>query len=161
LNKTQILVNAVFRRNFQSFLSLLENGISPNSKYRGFSILSWAAQEGCYKMCEILIKHGANVNYKDKDGITPLYQAVGSNHLKIVSLLLKNNAEVDPIFVGGGKVTPLHIASAYSYYSCVKLLLKYGANPRIKDEKGNYPITFAKRHKHKTIVEILDQYKGT
>lgn len=43
---------------------------------RGNTLLSIAAQFGCYEICNLLIKEGANVNTQNNQGNTPLHYTI-------------------------------------------------------------------------------------
>jgi ankyrin repeat protein len=52
---------------------LLEKRVDPNAATdSGFVALFWAARYGHEKVAKVLIDHGANVNARDKDGLTAL-----------------------------------------------------------------------------------------
>ncbi len=84
------------------------------------------------------------VNSVDKDGNTPLHLAVNPNIVKaelVVKELIKGRATLNARGKGGN--TPLHFAAATGtskgVFSAVKLLLKEGANHKIKNDDGLYP----------------------
>ena len=72
-----------------------------------------------------LLKRGADVNWKDYDGWTPLYKACFHNKSGIVKELLKYNPELNQQTDDTGN-TAAHIACRRGYLDCVKLLLATG-----------------------------------
>jgi ankyrin repeat protein len=58
----------------------VETGIRP---------LHMAAEKGCLQACELLIRHGAEINAQTREGATALHLAARAGHAQIVALLLK------------------------------------------------------------------------
>ena len=54
-----------------------------------------ASKLGFPDIASLLIAFGADINYQDKNGWTPLMHAVGKNHFEMVKLLLSNQAKID------------------------------------------------------------------
>ena len=65
-----------------------------------------------------LIAEGANVNWANKDGITPLLQAAEKGHTECVKLLIAAEAEVNTAYKNGK--TPLLLAAEKGHTECVK-----------------------------------------
>ncbi|PJZ51101.1 ankyrin repeat domain-containing protein [Leptospira saintgironsiae] len=61
---------------------------------RNFTPLMIAAREGEVEIAEFLVRSGADINAKTRDGHTALMMAVYNRNLDIVKLLLKNGANV-------------------------------------------------------------------
>ncbi|PJZ26800.1 hypothetical protein CH352_03700 [Leptospira hartskeerlii] len=61
---------------------------------RNFTPLMIAAREGEVEIAEFLVRNGADINAKTRDGHTALMMAVYNRNLDIVKLLLKNGANV-------------------------------------------------------------------
>jgi ankyrin repeat protein len=74
---------------------------------------------------QLIFYSGADVN-AIIDNTTPLHLAVAKNQLRIVSLLLKNSANIDIKNTDG--ITPLYLAITEGNFSIIKLLLKQGAD---------------------------------
>ncbi|MDG7055225.1 MAG: ankyrin repeat domain-containing protein, partial [Wolbachia endosymbiont of Menacanthus eurysternus] len=74
-----------------------------------------------------LVKKGANVNAKDKNGNTPLHFATMVGKVDIAKVLLKHNADVNAENNEGR--TALYYAVKYNHQKLVELLLAYGAVP--------------------------------
>ncbi|EKX50813.1 hypothetical protein GUITHDRAFT_66554, partial [Guillardia theta CCMP2712] len=55
---------------------------------RGRTPLHFAAQHGCSRSAELLLKRHASPQIKGADGKTPLSLAIENNHNDIVSMLL-------------------------------------------------------------------------
>lgn len=73
------------------------------------TVLICACCEGQSDIANLLIKHGANVNAKDSDGMTPLHAACYANSLMIVQALI-DSKEVDMDAKMNSGETPSQIA---------------------------------------------------
>lgn len=63
-----------------------------------------ASRLGFPDIASLLIAFGADINYKDKNGWTPLMHAVGKDHLEMVKLLLSNQADLSIVDKKGRNV---------------------------------------------------------
>jgi ankyrin repeat protein len=71
---------------------LLDAGVDPNAVDKlGNSPLFWVGDDP--DIAEVLIENGANVNLKNKDGLTPLMESIFSNHYELAKLLLQKGAD--------------------------------------------------------------------
>ena len=59
----------------------------------GNTLLSISAQFGCYDICNLLIREGANLNTQNQEGNTPLHYAIAYNMSAIVDLLVESGAK--------------------------------------------------------------------
>ena len=103
-------------------------------------------------MARILLKQGAVVNTRDNCGWTPLHEACNFGNTEMALVLLEYGASVnDP----GGQhcqgITPLHDAVENEHYSCVKLLVEFGADPFLKNKSNESAVDIAR-----TVVEAKD-----
>ena len=129
---------------------LLDRGADPNKADKfGMLPLHEAATKGHGDVAELLIARGSNVNTEDKFGRTPLLNAACHGHKIVVKLLLEGGVNPNQPDVGGwtpslyhirqgynraAQPTPLQYAASRSsneYKDVVKLLLQYGADPRV------------------------------
>lgn len=78
-------------------------------------------------IAEILLKSGADVKAKDKDGMTPLYYATGENHSFIIELLIYYRANI--LVLNNKKQTPFDIAVECKHYRTIVTFIKF--NPEI------------------------------
>ena len=97
--------------------------------------LSIACANGCANMVKMLLaRKPASLNYRDKNGITPLLASVRSGNLQIVKMLLK--AKADFTISDKGGQTPLFVAVNCKHLDIVKCLLKANADPDVESELG-------------------------
>nr|XP_050864778.1 ankyrin repeat domain-containing protein 39-like isoform X1 [Vespula vulgaris] len=62
----------------------------------GYTALHYAARNGHYRICEMLLQHGANVNARTRCGqATALHRAATQGHDRVVESLLKHGANAD------------------------------------------------------------------
>ncbi len=73
------------------------------------SFLWAAAQGGNSQDCESLIDIGADINWKNADGDTPLLAACRRGHVETIALLLAKGANSN--VVGADSMSPLHICA--------------------------------------------------
>jgi ankyrin repeat protein len=130
-------------------VTLKENG---NRNYNGDlrSDLILATKNGDVHKIRELLARGANVNWKDSQGETPLMQAAD---LSTVRLLLEEGANVDDKNNYG--FTALIRASSLGLSSVVKALLEKGANVDSKNKYGNTALMSAAMKGYIEVVEIL------
>jgi ankyrin repeat protein len=76
---------------------LLQHGADPNAIYFLGSELHLAASQPCsVPYVELLLKHGANIESRDRSGLTPLMRvAKQPNGYEAVKLLLRYGAQVN------------------------------------------------------------------
>ncbi len=122
-----------------------------------------AAFFGHWKVCDFLIKNGADVNaLVDKTNETPLHNALAKAgrpyYFYVVKLLVENGANVNAVTVPNVETgafmrdvrtkgeTPLHRAAAYADEQTIKYLIDNGASKETKDAYGNSPLSWASEH---------------
>lgn len=113
-----------------------------------------AAGQGKPDIAKILIQHGANVNSRDEEGITPLSQAAYSKTAETTKLLISKGANVNSR--GYLNQTPLITAAVYGVPDTIKELLKAGTDPKAKDRNGMTAYEWAKLTKKQENAEILE-----
>lgn len=132
-----------------------------------------AAFYGHWKVCDLLIERGANVDYRHPEtSESPLHCALCKAgrpyYLYVLRLLLEAGADPNATTVAGTETggfmrdvrccgeTPLHRAAAYGDHRMIELLLEHGANKQARDKNGDSPITWASRHlRPGSILDLL------
>lgn len=134
---------------------LIEQGTPVNKScdFNRWTALHAATHKGYVEIAEFLIKHGADVNVKDKDGYTALHNTADSflkgfprkrtevDRNRIAALLLKHGANVNATTNHGETV--LHGAALTNNVGLVQFLLKKGADSNIQQSQGITPLHFA------------------
>lgn len=118
---------------------LLRKGISPDSiNDEEQTILHTAAIDGNKKLADLLLNHGAEKNFRDKDGKTPLFY---SRDNEMVTYWLQKDAMVD-VADNDGRTALFDFLTKRDIKS-VFTLLKNRANPNIMDKSSKTPILYA------------------
>ena len=89
-----------------------------------FEALSASALEGHEDIVELLLRHGANVNYPSSLARPPIVSAVYSGNTNILRMIIQHGADVDSTTVEG--ITPLLAAVGEGNAEMVEILLSYG-----------------------------------
>ncbi|XP_013925191.1 PREDICTED: arf-GAP with coiled-coil, ANK repeat and PH domain-containing protein 2 [Thamnophis sirtalis] len=120
----------------------------------GLQLYQAAYQKSLPHMAEALAQ-GADVNWsnRQKNGFTPLIQAVRGGSLVTCEFLLQNGANVNLRDTQGRG--PLHHATILGHTGQVCLFLKRGANQHARDEDGKDPLTVAIEAANADIVTLL------
>jgi len=122
--------------------------------YKGRTLLHYAIIGGNSGIINLLVKAGVNPNLCDDDFNTPLHFAIIKNEYFGVHELLKIK-EVDVDAPSEFEQTPLHKAVIRGNLDIVKLLIKYGADPSLVDEKNESPLDYAKDENEEEIIKYL------
>lgn len=134
---------------------LLEHGAGPNvPDEHGYTALSCAATRGDIEVMQALLRAGADVNWRDESGRTPLADAIACMGTpESIQFLLDHGA--DPNTVAGDGWTPLHQAALRGDVGLVKMLLKAGARPAVRDLSGKTALSEARHAKQWSVVRVL------
>ena len=115
-------------------------GLSPLSCAAAIGLRSSKKIAAAIKSPEIgafLIDQGADLNNRDSDGDTPLFQALYDGTSSFAEMLLSKGA--DYTIVNNSGYTVLHVIAAFSNTECARVLERAklrGLDPDAKDKKG-------------------------
>ncbi|CAF3537035.1 unnamed protein product [Fusarium graminearum] len=111
-----------------------------------------AASDGAIPEMLRLIKAGANIDGKNREGI-PLVHAARLNQACAVKILIESGAQIDRIDEYGD--TALCLAASKGNKTIIDLLCNHHANIEHKGWMKSTPLTFAVKGGHADAVEIL------
>lgn len=120
----------------------------------GMTAFMCAAKNGNLSVVELLLQEGVNVNTKNYYGNSALIWACRYEFNDIAETLLLAGADVNIRNSENGRV-PLAEAIYREDVEQVKLLLQYGANVNICDNRGMPPIRWAIFRNNIELVKIL------
>lgn len=129
------------------------SGADPNYVRGGWSILMRVAREGRSDIAQILIENGAKVNFKGKEGASPLTIAAEYGNVGVSRVLLSNGADINIRNDHGN--TALMYGAEYGHPEIVSLLLAAGADLTPKDLDGETALMTAQRRGRVAIVKLL------
>ncbi|KAK7871111.1 hypothetical protein R5R35_010472 [Gryllus longicercus] len=113
-----------------------------------------AAAEGRLSDVRRLIVSGADVNYTNQYGSTPLLIATYNAQVDVVSLLLQRGADVNAVNHNG--CSAMLLATCWDRSGrCVELLVRAGADVNARDDNGTTPLHYAARNNIKKAVRAL------
>jgi len=118
---------------------------------------------GHLEIVRVLLEHNADVNSRDKDGLTPLHKAVFSDNSKgdcIVRLLLEHGA--NPNARDNKCRTPMHLVSqrlvSSLWLEVARILLAHGTDVDAESEEGMTPFQVASASGQAEIAQLLLEY---
>ncbi|KAI9807287.1 MAG: hypothetical protein M1833_000030 [Piccolia ochrophora] len=129
-----VLHLAVLRRNFEATRLLLQVRVNVAiHNHLGKSAVHDAAGHS-YEITRLLLDHGADIEMKDNQRRTALFEAITRRLEASVQLLLERGASIDVQDSIGD--TGLHKAARRGFGAIVRLLLKNGADVKTKNGVG-------------------------
>ncbi|XP_047133370.1 E3 ubiquitin-protein ligase HECTD1 isoform X2 [Hydra vulgaris] len=105
-------------------------------------------------LIEAVESNAFDVNFMDDVGQTLLNWASAFGTLEMVEYLCEKGSDVNR----GQRSSSLHYAACFGRPAVAKVLLKYGANPELREEDGKTPLDKARERNdegHKEVVRIL------
>ena len=94
--------------------------------YDGSTAFIMACKRGDRSICEVLMKHGADISLRTEEGSTALHLAACSGSGRLVELLLAHRI-VDLNETNEDGFTPLDLAKYYNHEEVVSVLVSHGA----------------------------------
>ncbi|CAC5391831.1 unnamed protein product [Mytilus coruscus] len=152
---------------------MIKNGANPNRVQHGEdSVLMKAIKEKRYKLCRILMEAGADVNFRNSEGMTVFDIFTGHCRQHRVTGALANRRDEQELsledvlkyFLESGidvnhqsqsGVCPLMVAVWLESLDIVRLMIEKGANVNIVDEHDDTPLTVALMNGLDDIVDVL------
>ncbi|CVL07123.1 uncharacterized protein FMAN_15275 [Fusarium mangiferae] len=120
----------------------VENDYLDSKDDSGKTALHWACEADNITATSYLLRSGASVNVKDKDGVTPLMVAASRSSVQCTRALLEyNECSIEPANKQGRSA--LHFAALspqVNGHYFIRLLLEQGADPNSTTAGGETPL---------------------
>ena len=154
---------ACYNLNADMVKALLNHGANVNtednkkeSPFVSISICEPHDETVALAIAQNLLKHGADINSRTKEGQTLLRLAAEMGFLSIVLELLKLGADCN--LIDFSHQTPLHGVVKYDdneNMQCARELLRHGADINAEDENGDTPLHIASKFGNISVVKEL------
>lgn len=144
----------------QSLIDAIDKGLDVNADVDGDAgyklslLMATTAREKFDDISKLLIKRGADVNFKGPFGWTPLSEASQHGPVEIVKLLIEKGAEVNYRNTPRGR-TALMLAAGKNKFEICKLLIEKGAEVNAKDDNGATALMIAANNGSFDVVKLL------
>lgn len=155
---------ALLRRKMYSAQKLIDNGAKID-KDIGFQSLQLAIKNLNIEVVQFLISNKYNVNFQNKDGNTILHlMAMGivEKNLKNIQTYIEKKEYIKRFpdtYVKAQEQVKRLKENFENYPKIGELLLKSGADTKLKNNDGNTPLMIANKNNIDTMVEILKNEK--
>ena len=106
----------------------------------------------------LLIDNGASIHFKNKEGFSPLHNAVKGGHSDVAKLLIAKRAYITTTNYQGTSL--LHEAAITQQKEMIELLIAEGVNINAKDRAGMTPAQLAEKSGHDDIADFLRTYNA-
>ncbi|XP_074127056.1 uncharacterized protein LOC141544580 isoform X5 [Sminthopsis crassicaudata] len=137
---------------------LLEHGADPNIGDNNNNALHYVAYFQNIDIAAKLLRYKADIEAKNKEGLTPLFFAVRANKCDMADFLLKNGANVNALDIF--QRTTLMLALSSEFTEMVSVLLQHNADLTIKDQLGRTAETYARIYNYPQHIyhKQIEQY---
>lgn len=121
----------------------------------GNTPLSLAILFGSKDIFHKLIIYGSDINYINRYDENLLHHAVKNTNIEMVDIILSFNTDIEINKKDDHGNTPLMYSYIYRNIDIMEILLKNGADPKIKDDTGKSLRDYAQTN---AIKDLLDKY---
>jgi ankyrin repeat protein len=121
----------------------------------GVPALLHAVEKGHYDVCEVLLRHGADANYSDESGLTPIMIAADFGHRKIAILLLRHGADVHLTDEDGWTALSYALNHDRPNKEVISHLLTHGAIIPQANQEGETPLMLTSHRGEVEVVALL------
>jgi len=140
---------------------IIEEGANVNQQFGDLHCtpLLLAIERGQTEVAKVLVRNGADIDYKDRRGYCPLLAALEKKDVQTTKLLINEGAEVNTEYKKG--ITPLHLATRQGEREIVALLLSKGAHGKpttiflFRPLNYRRPLHIAAEKGHTEIAKLL------
>jgi ankyrin len=153
---TSEIADAAMRGNRVAVRAALERKADVNAtQVDGTTALHWAVQRDDREMTDLLIRGGARVTARTREGVTPLQLAAINGNSTIVDRLIKAGADPNGALTPAGD-TALMMAARTGKTDAVRVLVEAGANVNARESwGGTTPLMWAVSEGHADAVRLL------
>ena len=139
---------------------LINNSANINVVNQAYCTSVYVAIDNFHEdIAKLLVENGAVLDNRITKSHSPLIASLESADAKMTEYLLQHGALLnvsDMVCIPEDNgMTPLHLASLWGYVEDIKVMLKYGADPTIKDKKGKTALDYAKEKGYAEIVALF------
>ncbi len=137
-----------------------DGGDINDSNESGESVLACALRSRCdIDLLMLLIKNGADIFEFDDEGVSIFDMSITYNNIDIVKYILEQGIDVNATH-RRSRFTPLMAAASYGRVEITQILLEYGADKNMREDKGFSATDFARKMNKKSILDILEFNKN-
>ncbi|MFS0918991.1 ankyrin repeat domain-containing protein [Brevibacillus sp. 179-C 1.1 NHS] len=118
-----------------------------------FSVLHGAVMTDDIDLIAYLVAHGADVNAKNDEGITPLHIVL---YPEVAEILIAHGADIHASAYDGSTVLHTQVADGEERVDVVEVLLAKGANPNQKNNAGQTPYDIARGREDVEMMALFE-----
>ena len=139
---------ACFKGNLGLMKFLIEKGADINIKDSNkrnalYYTINNESSNDYSEICLVLLNSGSEINNEANDGMTPLWNAIEKQQIKVVQALCDKDVAVNVANKISGD-TPLHLAVSLKNKQIIKILMEKFAKTDKKNKKSLTPYDLAK-----------------
>jgi ankyrin repeat protein len=99
-----------------------------------------ASRTGDINRVRYLLDHGIDVNQRGRNGGTPLFYAVGNDHVDVAAILISSGASLEAVDERGVTALFANLQNEQESLEMLKFLVSKGANVNHRDRNGMTPL---------------------